>query len=78
MKGKYDADKNAGSALASVALFAGDVKLKASITDATVSKGPSINGLLLSVEKPGTFMLDYDVPRKVYRWNITFLGSCMG
>ncbi|CAA6653570.1 unnamed protein product [Spirodela intermedia] len=53
VKGKYDVEKNAGSAVATVAFYAGDVRLKASVTDATVVKGPSLNGLVLSVEKPG-------------------------
>lgn len=65
VKGKYDVEKNAGSAVATVAFYAGDVRLKASVTEATVVKGPSLNGLVLSVEKPGTFILDCDVPRKV-------------
>ncbi|XP_078435456.1 outer envelope pore 24B-like protein [Wolffia australiana] len=68
LKGKYEAEKNTGSAVASVAFFAGDVKLKASVTDETVAKGPSLNGLLLSVEKPGTFIFDCDVPRKDFRF----------
>lgn len=63
LKGKYDADKSTGAA--TLAVKAGDVKLKASMTDATVVSGPSLNGLSLAVEKPGFFIVDYNVPKKV-------------
>lgn len=63
LKGKYDIDKS--STAATVAFNAGDVKLRASITDATVVNGPSLNGLALAVEKPGFFIIDYNVPKKV-------------
>ncbi|KAI3895635.1 hypothetical protein MKW98_025426 [Papaver atlanticum] len=62
VKGIYDTDKS--SALGTVVFNAGDVKLKASLTDATVANGPSLNGLALSVEKPGFFAIDYNVPKK--------------
>lgn len=65
VKGKYDVDKNAASAVATVAVNAGDVKLKASVTDATFVGGPSFSGLALSLERPGSFIIDYDVPRRV-------------
>lgn len=63
-KGKYDIDKN-GAAAATVAVNAGDLKLRASITDATFTNGPSLTGLVLAVEKPGSFTVDYNVPKKV-------------
>lgn len=63
LKGRYEADKS--SAAANLAFNAGDVKLRASITDDTVVKGPSLNGLVLAVEKPGFFIIDYNVPKKV-------------
>ncbi|KAF6149751.1 hypothetical protein GIB67_017484 [Kingdonia uniflora] len=66
LKGKFDSDKTNGSA--SVAINTGDVKLRASMTDATVVNGPSLNGLLLSVEKPGSFIVDYNVPNKDVRF----------
>ncbi|KAK6245391.1 hypothetical protein QQP08_023640 [Theobroma cacao] len=58
LKGRYTNDKS--TAAATIAVGAGDVKLRASMTDATVVKGPSLNGLTLSVEKPGFFIVDYD------------------
>ena len=64
LKGKYDLDKNGGAA-ATVAFNAGDMKLRASITDATVINGPSLTGLALALEKPGHFIFDYNVPKKV-------------
>lgn len=62
-KAKYEADKAA--AASTVAYNAGDFKLKASMTDATFINGPSLNGLALAVEKPGSFIIDYNVPKKV-------------
>ena len=62
LKGRYTNDKS--TAAATLAINAGDVKLRASMTDATVVNGPSLNGLTLSVDKPGFFVIDYDVPKK--------------
>lgn len=62
-KAKYDTDKS--SAAAVVAVTAGNVKLRASMTDATIVKGPSLNGLALAVEKPGFLIIDYVVPKNV-------------
>ncbi|KAJ1419715.1 outer envelope pore protein 24, chloroplastic [Sesbania bispinosa] len=67
LKGKYDIDKNGGAA-ATIAVNAGDVKLRASITDATFINGPSLTGLALAVEKPGAFIIDYNVPKKDFRF----------
>ncbi|PRQ27012.1 outer envelope pore protein 24, chloroplastic [Rosa rugosa] len=66
LKGRYDTDKS--GAAANVAVFASDVKLRASLTDATVVGGPSLNGLVLAVEKPGVFIVDYNVPKKDFRF----------
>ncbi|KAK6256726.1 hypothetical protein QUC31_000185 [Theobroma cacao] len=66
LKGRYTNDKS--TAAATIAVGAGDVKLRASMTDATVVNGPSLNGLTLSVEKPGFFIVDYDVPKKDFRF----------
>ncbi|CAK9178534.1 unnamed protein product [Ilex paraguariensis] len=66
MKARYETDKVAG--VATVAFNAGDVKLRASITDDTIANGPSLNGLALAVEKPGFFIVDYNVPKKDFRF----------
>ncbi|CAK7339550.1 unnamed protein product [Dovyalis caffra] len=42
----------------------GDLMLQASVTDVTFVNGPTFTDLSLSVEKPGSFIVDYDVPRK--------------
>ncbi|CAA0831565.1 Outer envelope pore protein 24B- chloroplastic [Striga hermonthica] len=65
-KTRYDLDKP--TAAATVAVNAGDFKLRASMTDATVASGPSLNGLALGIEKPGFFMVDYNVPKKDFRF----------
>lgn len=63
LKGKYDADKTSG--IGSIAFNAGDIKLRATMTDATLVAGPTLNGLSLAVEKPGSFIVEYNVPKKV-------------
>ncbi|XP_024973186.1 outer envelope pore protein 24A, chloroplastic-like [Cynara cardunculus var. scolymus] len=67
-KAKYDADKATAASAVTLAFNAGDVKLRASMTDATVVNGPSLNGLALAVEKPGSFTIDYNVPKKDFRF----------
>lgn len=62
-KARYEPNKAA--AAATVTADAGDFKLRASMTEATVIKGPSLNGLSLALEKPGFFIIDYNVPKKV-------------
>ncbi|XP_010923452.1 outer envelope pore protein 24A, chloroplastic [Elaeis guineensis] len=71
VKGRYEVDKS--SVFATVAVNAGDLKLKASMADATFVHGPSLNGLGLSVEKPGSFIIDYNVPKKDVRFQ--FMNS---
>ncbi|KAK6938804.1 hypothetical protein RJ641_032312 [Dillenia turbinata] len=62
LKGKYDYDKS--SAAATVAVNAGsDLKIRASMTDATFISGPSLAGLSVALEKPGFFIIDYNVPK---------------
>ncbi|XP_010684361.2 outer envelope pore protein 24B, chloroplastic [Beta vulgaris subsp. vulgaris] len=75
LKGKYEYDtqKTATSATSTLAIPAGDFKLRASMTDATFVKGPSLNGLALSLEKPGFFIVDYNVPKKDFRFQ--FMNS---
>ncbi|XVF63893.1 hypothetical protein PTKIN_Ptkin09bG0123100 [Pterospermum kingtungense] len=71
LKGRYTDEKS--TAAVTLAVNAGDVKLRATMTDATVVKGPSLNGLALAVEKPGFFIIDYDVPKKDFRFQ--FMNS---
>ncbi|XP_074364773.1 outer envelope pore protein 24A, chloroplastic-like [Apium graveolens] len=66
LKAKYSSDKNAAGATISV--NAGNVKLRASMTDATFSNGPSLNGVALSLDKPGFFIVDYNLPKKDLRF----------
>ncbi|XP_062111723.1 outer envelope pore protein 24B, chloroplastic-like isoform X2 [Humulus lupulus] len=53
-----------------VALNAGDVRLRASTTTPAVLGGPGLPdlSLSLSVEKPGAFVIDYDVPNQDVRF----------
>ncbi|CAN7027412.1 hypothetical protein BRARA_F03829 [Brassica rapa] len=66
VKGKYDGGKSTG--VGSVAFNAGDIKLRATMTDATFVPGPTLNGLSLAVEKPGFFIVEYNVPKKDVRF----------
>jgi hypothetical protein len=57
VKGRYEGDK--ATAAATLALSAaGDLRLRASATDAAFAAGPSLDGLTLTLEKPGSFLLD--------------------
>ncbi|GMH04151.1 hypothetical protein Nepgr_005990 [Nepenthes gracilis] len=73
-RSEYDTGKPASATAASssaavtLSVPAGDVRLRASMTDATFLNGPSLNGLALSIEKPGSFIIDYNVPKKDVRF----------
>ncbi|KAG8492938.1 hypothetical protein CXB51_010153 [Gossypium anomalum] len=51
---------------ATLAANPGDLKLRASLSDTNFSDGSTLNfdDLLLSVEKPGSFIIDFDIPQK--------------
>lgn len=65
LKTKYDAAANA--ATATVVLPLGDLKVKASCSDNTFvpGGGGSLRGVSFGVEKPGAFMIDYDMLSEV-------------
>ncbi|KAK8572547.1 hypothetical protein V6N12_028600 [Hibiscus sabdariffa] len=62
LKGRYTNDRS--TAVVTLTANAGDVKLLASMSDVTFVRGPRINNLTFTVEKPGSFIIDYDVPKK--------------
>lgn len=65
VKGRY-VDGNQSDAVGSLDFVACDgVKLRASLSDAFLLDGLSLDGVELSLEKPGAFVLSYDVPNKV-------------
>ncbi|CAH8382599.1 unnamed protein product [Eruca vesicaria subsp. sativa] len=66
VKGKYDGDKSTG--VGSLSFNAGDFKLRVTMTDATLVTGPTLNGLSVAAEKPGFFMVEYNVPKKDVRF----------
>ncbi|XP_030922825.1 outer envelope pore protein 24B, chloroplastic-like [Quercus robur] len=52
-----------------VVVSAGDVDLRASLTDdISATNWPTLDSLSLSVEKPGSFTIDYDLPNKDVRF----------
>ncbi|XP_047261095.1 outer envelope pore protein 24B, chloroplastic-like isoform X1 [Capsicum annuum] len=76
VKARYETEKAASATGgATIAFNAGDFKLRASMTDATIVNGPSLNGLALGVEKPGSFIFDYNVPQK---WQTQDLEGVVG
>ncbi|XP_057962556.1 outer envelope pore protein 24B, chloroplastic-like [Malania oleifera] len=66
VKGRCDTEKS--GVAGTVAFNAGDIMLRASMTEATFVKGPSLTGLSLSLDKPGSFVIDYNVPKNDARF----------
>ncbi|KAI3519270.1 hypothetical protein L1887_08299 [Cichorium endivia] len=65
-RGSYDADNS--DATGSVVVNAGGINIRASVTGDTFVNGPLLNGLTLSLENPGFFIVDYNVPKKGVRF----------
>ncbi|CAH9119187.1 unnamed protein product [Cuscuta epithymum] len=68
LRGCYE-DGTSG-VVASAILDAGDFELKA---NTTITDGPSFDDLSVSVEKPGSFSIDYSIPKKDVRFQ--FMNS---
>ncbi|KAJ4840829.1 hypothetical protein Tsubulata_033463 [Turnera subulata] len=66
--GQYGSSRQGDSAGGKISLSAGDMILSASVTDATIVNGPSLTDLSLRAEKPGSFAIDYDIPKKDMRF----------
>ncbi|KAL9274469.1 Outer envelope pore protein 24, chloroplastic-like protein, partial [Drosera capensis] len=69
LAGKHVLDTDKPVAASAVSKFAvpvgGDgLNFSASVTDFSFSNGPSLNGLLLSLQKPGSFTFNFDLPKK--------------
>ncbi|KAF3780051.1 Outer envelope pore protein 24A [Nymphaea thermarum] len=73
VKGKYESHGRPASTMLTVNVS--NVKLKASITNATFISGPSFNDLSLSIEKLSAFIINYNVPRKVNLFPLISLAS---
>uniref|UniRef100_A0A0E0KLQ6 Outer envelope pore protein 24, chloroplastic n=1 Tax=Oryza punctata TaxID=4537 RepID=A0A0E0KLQ6_ORYPU len=65
VKGRYEGDKATAAATLAVTPSAADLRFKASATDAAFARGPSLEGLTLTLEKPGSFLLDLKPHSKV-------------
>ncbi|KAI7728766.1 hypothetical protein M8C21_028695 [Ambrosia artemisiifolia] len=65
-RGNYDADNS--DATGSVVFTTGDLNLRASVTADTLTNTPSLNNLTLSLENPGLFNVDYNLPKKDVRF----------
>ncbi|KAL4180511.1 hypothetical protein AMTRI_Chr13g125630 [Amborella trichopoda] len=60
LEGRYETKLS--SSTATIAMKAGELRFRASCRDSTFTNGPKLEGLNFSVEKPGSFILDYSVP----------------
>uniref|UniRef100_A0A0E0D9Q6 Uncharacterized protein n=1 Tax=Oryza meridionalis TaxID=40149 RepID=A0A0E0D9Q6_9ORYZ len=65
VKGRYEGDKAMAAATLAFTPSAADLRFKASATDAAFARGPSLEGLTLTLEKPGSFLLDLKPHSKV-------------
>ncbi|CAL4920199.1 unnamed protein product [Urochloa decumbens] len=57
VKGRFEGDKATAATTLAVPA-AGDLRLKASATEAAFASGPSLRGITLTLEKPGAFLVD--------------------
>eukprot|EP00850_Spirogloea_muscicola_P016071 SM000128S26204 [mRNA] locus=s128:167662:168948:+ [translate_table: standard] len=55
-------------AIATAAWRVEDLKLKARVTDATFTKDVGLSGVVVGVEKPGHFLVDYELEHKAPRF----------
>ncbi|XP_078180760.1 outer envelope pore protein 24B, chloroplastic-like [Carex rostrata] len=62
------------AALVTLSTNAGDLRFKASAIETT---GPSVEGISLSVEKPGVFIVDVNVPKKDAKFEFMESGLVM-
>ncbi|XP_062213919.1 outer envelope pore protein 24, chloroplastic-like [Phragmites australis] len=74
LTGRFVGDK-ATAATTLVVPAAGDLRLKASATEATFSNGPSLLGLTLTLEKPGSFLIDLKPHNRDVRFQ--FMNSAL-
>ncbi|MCO5574255.1 hypothetical protein L7F22_028037 [Adiantum nelumboides] len=76
LKARYEPSAQAASATLSVGF--GELKLKASCTDRTFEDGLSLAGVSLGVERPGLFMIDYDLPQQAARFQFMNAAKVYG
>ncbi|XP_035547603.1 outer envelope pore protein 24B, chloroplastic-like isoform X2 [Juglans regia] len=68
-----------GEFIGTLAVSAGEVDLRASVSDDASACWPTFGILSFAVEKPGSFSIDYDVPKKLkysYAHGGTTLEPC--
>jgi hypothetical protein len=75
VKGRYEGDKATAAATLAFTPSAADLRFKASATDAAFARGPSLEGLILTLEKPGSFLLDLKPHSKDVRFQ--FMNSAL-
>ncbi|ONK65573.1 uncharacterized protein A4U43_C07F38480 [Asparagus officinalis] len=70
VKGRYEAHESNASVTLSVNLGR-DLVVRTTMANATLTRGPSLTGLELSLHNPNSFNLRYDVPKKDIRLQFT-------
>ncbi|CAN4083247.1 unnamed protein product [Withania somnifera] len=66
LRGRYNG--GAREAITTVTVHGGAVNFSGNVTEATFVNGSSLEGLSFSLEKPGSFLIDYDVPKQDMRF----------
>ncbi|XP_049384998.1 outer envelope pore protein 24, chloroplastic-like [Solanum stenotomum] len=66
IRGRYEGGVR--EAVTTVTVHGGAVKLNGNVTEATFVNGSSLEGLSFSLEKPGSFLIDFDVPKQDVRF----------
>jgi hypothetical protein len=77
VKGRYEGDKATAATTLAVPA-AGDLRLKASATEAAFANGPSLRGLTFTLEKPGAFLVDLKPHNQVKIRLLSFHTFTMG
>lgn len=66
IRGRYEGGVR--EAVTTVTVHGGAVKFNGNVTEATFVNGSSLEGLSFSLEKPGSFLIDFDVPKQDVRF----------
>ncbi|KAL9241755.1 hypothetical protein vseg_015825 [Gypsophila vaccaria] len=70
---EYNPDSTA--AAANLTVNTSDFKLQASISEATFDVGPTVSSLVLSLEKPASFSIEYNIPNQDLKFQFTNKGN---
>ncbi|KAK9749859.1 hypothetical protein RND81_02G155800 [Saponaria officinalis] len=63
------------SAAANLTVTATDFKLQASVSEATFDVGPTVSNLVVTLEKPASFSIEYNIPNQDLRFQFMNTGN---